>query len=58
MIRQEFLTVTPGIRNATGDAHDQARIATPEQARKLGSSYIVVGRSITKADNPLEAINQ
>lgn len=55
MISPTFLTVTPGIRNATGDTHDQARIATPEQARKLGSDYIVVGRSITKADNPLEA---
>ena len=55
VISSKFLTVTPGIRNATGDTHDQARIATPEQARKLGSDFIVVGRSITKADNPLEA---
>ncbi len=55
VIGPKFLTVTPGIRNATGDTHDQARIATPEQARKLGSDFIVVGRSITKADNPLEA---
>ncbi len=55
VISPQFLTVTPGIRNATGDTHDQARIATPEQARKLGSDFIVVGRSITKADNPLEA---
>ena len=55
VISPKFLTVTPGIRNATGDTHDQARIATPEQARKLGSDFIVVGRSITKADNPLEA---
>ena len=55
VIGPQFLTVTPGIRNATGDTHDQARIATPEQARKLGSDFIVVGRSITKAANPLEA---
>lgn len=55
VISPQFLTVTPGIRNATGETHDQARIATPEQARKLGSDFIVVGRSITKADNPLEA---
>jgi orotidine-5'-phosphate decarboxylase len=55
VISPQFLTVTPGIRNATGDTHDQARIATPEQARKLGSDFIVVGRSITKAANPLEA---
>lgn len=55
VISPQFLTVTPGIRNATGDTHDQARIATPEQARQLGSDYIVVGRAITKADNPLQA---
>ena len=55
VISPQFLTVTPGIRNATGETHDQARIATPEQARKLGSDFIVVGRSITKADNPLQA---
>lgn len=55
VISPKFLTVTPGIRNATGETHDQARIATPDQARKLGSDFIVVGRSITKADNPLEA---
>lgn len=55
VISPKFLTVTPGIRNATGDTHDQARIATPERARILGSDYIVVGRAITKAENPLEA---
>ncbi|CAM4028552.1 orotidine 5'-phosphate decarboxylase [Bacillus manliponensis] len=50
-----FVTVTPGIRLASDDVNDQVRVATPERARKLGSSYIVVGRSITKAKNPLEA---
>lgn len=50
----EFLRVTPGIRLAEGDAHDQIRVATPSNARLLGSSYIVVGRAITKAENPVE----
>ncbi|MFF2752420.1 orotidine-5'-phosphate decarboxylase [Psychrobacillus sp. NPDC058041] len=51
----EFLRVTPGIRLAEGDAHDQVRVATPVNARKLGSSHIVVGRAITKAENPVQA---
>lgn len=48
-----FLTVTPGIRFAGGDVGDQVRITTPEQAAKIGSDYIVVGRPITAAENPL-----
>ncbi|SER57593.1 orotidine-5'-phosphate decarboxylase [Psychrobacillus sp. OK032] len=51
----EFLRVTPGIRLAEGEAHDQIRVATPSNARLLGSSHIVVGRAITKAENPVEA---
>ncbi|WP_391120891.1 orotidine-5'-phosphate decarboxylase [Psychrobacillus sp. L3] len=51
----EFLRVTPGIRLADGDAHDQVRVATPANARLLGSSHIVVGRAITKAANPVKA---
>ncbi len=50
-----FLTVTPGIRMADDDTHDQKRIASPEKARLLGTNCIVVGRSITKATSPLEA---
>lgn len=50
-----FLRVTPGIRLSSGEAHDQVRVATPSNARKQGSSHIVVGRAITKADNPVEA---
>ena len=50
-----FLTVTPGIRFAGGDVGDQVRITTPEQAAKIGSDYIVVGRPITAAENPLES---
>ncbi len=50
-----FLTVTPGIRFAGGDVGDQVRITTPARARELGSDYIVVGRPITAAVDPLEA---
>ncbi len=52
---QSFLTVTPGIRLKTSSVDDQVRIATPEEARNRGSWGIVVGRPITKAENPLEA---
>ncbi|MFY3793465.1 orotidine-5'-phosphate decarboxylase [Ureibacillus sp. MALMAid1270] len=52
---EEFLRVTPGIRLAGGESHDQKRVATPDYARKNGSSLIVVGRAITKAENPLIA---
>lgn len=52
---EDFLRVTPGIRMLGGDAHDQKRIATPDGARKDGSSLIVVGRAITKAENPVLA---
>ncbi|TQR20827.1 orotidine-5'-phosphate decarboxylase [Psychrobacillus vulpis] len=51
----KFLRVTPGIRLAEGDSHDQIRVATPSNARLLGSSHIVVGRAITKAESPVEA---
>ena len=51
---KEFLRVTPGIRLSEGPVHDQVRIATPSNAKKLGSSHIVVGRAITKAQNPVE----
>lgn len=50
-----FITVTPGVRFADGDAGDQKRIATPAGAKKLGSDYIVVGRPITAAADPLAA---
>ncbi|MDF1998626.1 orotidine-5'-phosphate decarboxylase [Peribacillus frigoritolerans] len=54
-IGHEFLTVTPGIRSAGGQTHDQKRIATPEQARDFGADAIVVGRAITGAADPLRA---
>ena len=50
-----FLTVTPGVRFADGDAGDQARITTPARAKELGSDYIVVGRPITQAADPVAA---
>lgn len=51
----EFLTVTPGVRFAGGDAGDQKRVATPALAKAIGSDYIVVGRPITQAENPVAA---
>lgn len=50
-----FLTVTPGVRFAGGDAGDQKRVATPALAKAIGSDYIVVGRPITQAENPVAA---
>lgn len=49
----EFLTVTPGIRLASDSVNDQKRVTTPAMAKDLTSSYIVVGRTITRADDPL-----
>jgi len=52
---EDFLRVTPGIRLAGGDAHDQKRIATPDGAKRDGSSLIVVGRAVTSAQDPVAA---
>ena len=52
---EHFLTVTPGIRFAGGDVGDQKRIMTPERAGKSGCDYIVVGRPVTQAADPVEA---
>lgn len=51
----EFLTITPGVRFADAKADDQVRVTTPEKARELGSDYIVVGRPITAAEDPVSA---
>ena len=51
----DFLTVTPGVRFADGDKGHQKRVTTPEKARELGSDYIVVGRPITAAEDPVKA---
>ena len=52
---KDFVTVTPGVRFADGDKGDQVRVMTPEQAKKIGSDYIVVGRPITAAADPVAA---
>ncbi|WP_010282586.1 orotidine-5'-phosphate decarboxylase [Bacillus timonensis] len=57
-VGNKFMTVTPGIRQPGDDVFDQARVVTPEKARELGSTAIVVGRSITRANNPLHTYNQ
>lgn len=50
-----FITVTPGVRFSDGDVGDQKRVTTPLKAKELGSDYIVVGRPITAADDPVKA---
>ncbi len=52
---KEFLTITPGVRFADGDIGDQKRVMTPAQAKLIGSDYIVVGRPITAAEDPVAA---
>ena len=52
---ESFLTVTPGVRFADGEKGDQKRVMTPEEARKIGSDFIVVGRPITQAADPVAA---
>lgn len=52
---KDFLTITPGVRFADGDVGDQKRVTTPARAKEIGSDYIVVGRPITQADDPVAA---
>ncbi len=52
---KQFLTITPGVRFADGDVGDQKRVMTPAQAKEIGSDYIVVGRPITAAADPVAA---
>jgi orotidine-5'-phosphate decarboxylase len=52
-----FLTVTPGIRPKGSDTHDQARIATPAEAARKGSDFMVIGRSITQSEQPVHTFN-
>ena len=52
---KDFVTVTPGVRFADGDVGDQVRVMTPAEAKKIGSDFIVVGRPITAADDPVAA---
>ena len=53
-----FVTVTPGVRFASDDVEDQVRIMTPAKAREAGSDYIVVGRPITQAKDPVEVFRK
>lgn len=55
---QEFLAVTPGIRYPDAGADDQSRVTTPERARQIGSDFIVIGRPITAADDPVAAYHK
>ena len=52
---RNFITVTPGVRFADSDKGDQKRVMTPEQAKLIGSDYIVVGRPVTQAADPVSA---
>lgn len=52
---EKFLTVTPGVRFAGADVQDQKRVTTPAKAKEIGSDYIVVGRPVTQADDPVDA---
>ena len=52
---KDFVTVTPGVRFAGGEAGDQVRVTTPAKAKELGSDYIVVGRPVTQAEDPVAA---
>lgn len=52
---KKFLTVTPGVRFADGEVGDQVRVTTPAKAKEIGSDYIVVGRPITQAEDPVAA---
>ena len=56
LVGSNLLVVTPGIRLAGDDHHDQARVATPEAAAEAGADYLVVGRSITRAADPVQAL--
>ncbi len=52
---EDFMTITPGVRFADGELADQVRVTTPARAREIGSDYIVVGRPITAAEDPVAA---
>jgi orotidine-5'-phosphate decarboxylase len=54
----DFIIVTPGIRPAWSETNDQARVLTPQQAIEEGSSYLVVGRPVTRAEDPRQALER
>jgi orotidine-5'-phosphate decarboxylase len=55
-LQDNFLLVTPGIRPASASLDDQSRVLTPSQAIQMGANYLVIGRPITQADKPIEAL--
>ena len=55
-LKNDFLLVTPGIRPASASLDDQSRVLTPRQALQMGASYLVIGRPITQASNPKQAL--
>lgn len=57
-IGMDFLTITPGVRFDDGEKGDQVRVTTPMKAKEIGSDFIVVGRPITQAENPVEVYNR
>ena len=57
-VGMDFITVTPGVRFDDGEKGDQVRVTTPKNAKEIGSDFIVVGRPITQAENPVEVYNR
>ena len=57
-VGMDFITVTPGVRFDDGEKGDQVRVTTPMKAKEIGSDFIVVGRPITQAENPVEVYNR
>ena len=57
-VGSDLVVVTPGIRLAGDDAHDQARVSTPAEAVAAGADYLVIGRSVTRAPDPVAALRR
>ena len=57
-VGMDFITVTPGVRFDDGEKGDQVRVTTPKNAKEIGTDFIVVGRPITQAENPVEVYNR
>lgn len=57
-VGNNFITVTPGVRFNDGEKGDQVRVTTPMKAKEIGSDFIIVGRPITQAENPVEVYNR
>ena len=53
--RPDFVTIVPGVRFADGARHDQARVGTPEGVAEAGGNVLVIGRAVTRADDPRAA---